>query len=139
MLALQWSQFLLNRKIMNREIKFRAWDTDEGKMFYGVETGMDRGIWIHFDSVLNHDGMVVMQFSGLGDRKGRPIFEGDVLKGERTMWVCRYEAPCFRLYRTDGKFTTFSKKYMRNDLEVIGNIFENPELLPVPFQGDTNK
>ena len=130
---------------MNRINKYRAWDKEgnnyskwKPQMIYtdnwakAVETK---------DSILNHCGksnrFCFMQFTGLKDRHGIEIYEGDILKDNvGRIWVISYRenlATFIFLYR--GKKDSW-QSYMQfiksqKPLEIIGNIYENPELLKV--------
>ena len=113
-----------------REIKFREFcDTDDGEEMLYFKTGMfDNGLW--FES-LKHIGDYVsplMQFTGLLDKNGREIYEGDVIK-----WIHKHGD----FEPTEQVSTVEYQKYsdgwigyeVFNDAEIIGNLYENPELL----------
>jgi uncharacterized phage protein (TIGR01671 family) len=117
--------------------KFRAWDKKK-KMLYSFVLNIDEhGIywlrrwtkkwyWIRntFEFIGGMDDFIIMQSSGLRDKSGREVFEGDIIQ----FGLIREE-----VLFTDGSFRTSSDG---NDLccynkkcEVIGNVYENPELL----------
>ena len=122
---------------MNREIKFRAFD--DGKMltmpldtYYGIS---------RFFGLLRDDA-ILMQFTGLLDKNGKEIYEGDIMKvqhrtigsGENTKYTT-FNIPV-EFYM--GKFylswdIPYGKYRFRQGgmehFEIIGNIYENPELL----------
>ena len=103
---------------MKREIKFRAWDNDT--MEYS-KLMPDFGFWkwVAYSSTTK-----IMQFTGLSDKNGKEIYEGDILYGnvdENDTVV--YEENKFILQPL-GDDSIFWEKS-----EVIGNIYENKELL----------
>lgn len=117
-----------------RQVKFRAWDNVDymSKPFtlYELQAGL-----IQIDSVCP-----VMQFTGLTDKNGVEIYEGDILKVRSLHYekdigldvVC-FEKGCFCLryeYWSDGLHKWKSiENYDSSDLDVVGNIHQNPDLL----------
>jgi uncharacterized phage protein (TIGR01671 family) len=119
-----------------RKIKFRAWDgkrmTTSGIMF-NCSTGF-------LETPIGAQ-MKLMQYTGLTDKNGVEIFEGDVLKvGENLICEIMYvdnnvddygdEINCAfhaKVYRHDKIIPLDG--YLKKDCKVIGNIYENPELL----------
>ena len=111
------------RKTMNkqRELKFRFYDkTDKRMNYFG-------GIWNMPDPSYDFDD--IQQFTGLLDKNGKEIYEGDITQDVDTgktfeimyqgHMFMRYERkPMYMFYTLDG-----------DCLEVIGNIYENPELI----------
>ena len=113
---------------MSREIKFRSWIIAENKMIYGKRA---MSVRMFTDSYGYLDNEVdVMQYTGLRDKNGVEIYEGDISQS-------KYFSPS-EVKFVDGEFrfedVTYadSMGYDDNEWEVIGNTFENPELL-----GDT--
>jgi hypothetical protein len=100
---------------MKREIKFRAWDTRTKGMIFPTHI-----------SQLNLPELVVMQFTGIKDRKGKEIYEGDLVgtnvSALKVVWVT--ESAGYRARSVNGV-----EYFLTRELEVIGNIYENPELL----------
>lgn len=114
---------------MKREIKFRLWEEARQQMHYSPPE-------ILF-GVLNTwpDGKVIMQFTGLHDRVGKEIFEGDILRSEECLYEYGDKTVVF-FYKGSfcGSFdydvTPFNLSDVdMNEFEVVGNIFENQELL----------
>lgn len=129
---------------MPREIKFRVWD-EINKKFY---QNFDIGRWIGYDANLNeifkNGPFVFQQFTGLKDSDGKEIVEGDLVSlrlknGFEQILEARfgYGAPMGRRYfgvyfaSKDEKFNFNPYDEIQNleKLEIVGNIFENPELL----------
>lgn len=126
-----------------REIKFRAWNKRNKKMRLDFAIGSSGEIletghscdedclgvedvtddWIAGD-IENEIVWNVMQFTGLFDAKGKEIFEGDVIKNTGfdplDNVVVKFE---------HGVFVPFHMVNPEKYWEVIGNIYENPELL----------
>ena len=96
---------------MNRVIKFRAWDKKDKVMreVYG------------------------MQFTGLKDKNGKEIYEGDIVETPHKLmkkykWQVIFHKGAFVLSDSIGFRYFYGKKYTQK-YEVIGNRYENPELL----------
>lgn len=127
--------------------KFRAYDSGSLSRMYRPDEVMvgDSNIWIIDEDSVAGDWIVnndihLMQSTGLKDKNGKEIFEGDVLAIETDEGVTNLKV------FWDEKHALFmfeSKKYNEKDLlaelvedntypfEIIGNIYENPELLEV--------
>jgi len=90
----------------------------------------------------NYDCETIMQFTGLQDKNGKDIYEGDILKskvelegGTESIRKVVYGEGGFDMEKIekDGKVDSmYLKKYWKHSLQVIGNIYENPELLSTP-------
>jgi uncharacterized phage protein (TIGR01671 family) len=126
---------------MNNINKFRAWD------------GLDTMIYFDLESI-KHDGLIdwnenkysdtggglyiancdVMQYTGLKDKNDKEIYEGDILKVNgcyQDKFIVEFSAPTFCLFDgRDGVLASedFGWDYWEQS-EVIGNIYETPELL----------
>lgn len=130
---------------MNREIKFRAWDI-ENKCFYKptykAYDGQLHDISITLNgivmertlescaSMLNDQNYVLQQFTGLKDKNGVEIYEGDILNcGTKKLKVI-FENGCFRTPYIDEKGNLSNYKLSGwIECEVIGNIYQTLELL----------
>ena len=143
-----------------RTFKFRAWNGES--MNYSIMVGRFGAFWVSpgkLDNGLDPsdgaclspfntkctDHTIIMQFTGLLDKTGKGIYEGDILK-----WKCSksghsnnanytvtihwpiinhghgYE---LTIHHKGEKWATGNSYWNAKDREVIGNIFENPELL----------
>ncbi|MGP6387803.1 YopX family protein [Streptococcus dysgalactiae] len=129
--------------------KFRAWSTFKNewvKHFYITESGLIYNMeQPHRDLIgavpVEKSGLILMQSTGLKDKNGVEIFDGDVVENK---WFKDHED--FSGYRKRGevvfregyfgiRYSEDSKRYpyqilfVAIDIEVIGNIYENPDLL----------
>ncbi len=120
---------------MNREIKFRMWHKKSKKMF-DVESinFKDRSLnmWnsvMYTLSTFSLDDVILMQYTGLHDKNGKEIYEGDILKGTFYGFPMPEYDYVFQIY-WDEKEKGFMASYFEpSECEVIGNIYDNPELL----------
>ena len=139
-----------------REIKFRAWDKNKKYMFevIGISWFANHSsIWqvSGYDILEPIDNVDIMQFTGLLDKNGREIFEGDIVDyvNEKEMIgrVCNMNDPnpdrkIVAWYQDECKFDfnnidntkqmggfTFCESNLTKYFEVIGNLYKSPELL----------
>ena len=105
---------------MSREIKFRAWSKSNKTMEYDTGHRVDCDLY------------ELMQFTGLHDKNGKEIYEGDIVtypavilepfdEGAKDILKVEYDQIGFKI----------GEEYLydtHEDCEIIGNIYENPEL-----------
>jgi hypothetical protein len=136
---------------MNREIKFRAWDKGVGRMWNKVsdlgwknkeawgEEGLS-GAVVTKDEGHNQfrpiEELELMQFTGLTDRNGKEIYESDIVQWQQTVktqngevWWQSARAAFVIDWRGDRIAYGEPDITANREIEVIGNIYENPKLL----------
>jgi uncharacterized phage protein (TIGR01671 family) len=125
---------------MSRPIKFRAWDTFDKVMVYRHD-GWNENIDVLTDIFKEFDnaGFVLMQFTGLLSKTGKEIYEGDIVKYDydfkgKEAWVVEWAYDCFALFRGERRVGDMNAsddpEYIVWEMcEVIGNIYESPELI----------
>ena len=113
-----------------REIKFRVWAIASRVMFYpDSEDG-----WVIKNGILSPlPNTILMQLTGLKDKNGKEVYEGDIIKDVAVKddlgreYKIAFDDGCFDAESYNGS-CCLQDIYL-SDMEVIGNIHENPELL----------
>lgn len=120
---------------MAREIKFRAWDQVEKRFYIPViryKSKINSELW-YGSEIQGETSDPIMQYTGLKDKNGKEIYEGDIVKSRSI----------FGVNNSTGFVTYFQNRFLiRNEIEIIqefsepefecvvvGNIYENYELL----------
>lgn len=117
-----------------REIKFRAWDTVDKDFWQGILLLPDMPI-MYFPPKFkqNEHPLVWQQYTGLKDKNGKEIYEGDILQNRNGVFSeVKWDLEQSRWLSLSFGMT--QKAIQRDKLFIIGNIYENPELL-TPNQG----
>jgi len=136
---------------MNRPIKFRVWDKitnqylqELGIYYWHIPYSLDgekitgEANLVGLSELLRHDNFAVQQYTGLNDKNKKEIYEGDILdftaryKQTGPVEVIYYGASFGCVITDDGglkEFWNLSHIVQQHYPEIIGNIFENPELL----------
>lgn len=131
-----------------RPIKFRAWDRELKKMrtmdedVDYDEPGYDEyyfATWMMFSEALSSillesDRFILMQSTGLLDKNGKEIFEGDVVKNNEDGRIgsVRWNNSWMKWDVGAEGYWAEDAPYVNLYFEIIGNIYENPELLNPP-------
>lgn len=119
-----------------RELKFRAW-TQTGRMMQWDEL---QELRIHTLFKMCQPEIKLMQFTGLKDKSGKEIYEGDIIKLFYSNWLDKTETVRWGVhgfgYGSEFVYSSFycleadiGASELRYAISVIGNTYENPELL----------
>lgn len=119
---------------MSREIKFRAWDKRHNSMEY-----INDLYWFEENGIhdFNDDNYIFMQNTGLKDKNGKEIYDSDIVKvtwgsGKIVFYEVKYCGSLGYHYLRDTKNKEDDDIiciYDYSQMDVIGNVFDNPELL----------
>jgi uncharacterized phage protein (TIGR01671 family) len=127
-----------------REIKFRAWEKATQEMISDFLIESKDGECFGKYSQEAHPEWILMQFTGLKDKNEKEIYEGDIVKSSVRNLIVGFANGHFMihggnkpediltynhedLWKALGKISKFEKE--ENRVEIIGNIYENPELV----------
>ena len=109
-----------------REIKFRAWDKDNKEMLYELDNkGYHEDLMKPFDNLDTKSYYEIMQFTGLFDKNGKEIYEGDIIEqifyGDEISKII--------LVVEDIRNLESIRCGSSKENKIIGNIYENPEFV----------
>ena len=132
----------------NREIKFRAFDKYSKKMILNIEnfwlrTYDDEGDKSCFGDFIKAElRYEVMQFTGLKDKNGKEIYEGDIVQTGKEKQVIEFSSITYASSGGQSYYVSYhwgyhlySKNYAvfnPEQCEIIGNIYSDPELIKQP-------
>lgn len=119
--------------MQNRKIAFRAWHKILERMDYEPSVDCSGSEDYEINDAFSYSDLIFMQFTGLHDKTGKPIFEGDIviykvfanenaIKGE-----VKFSEKSASFYVSHGM--NFRLITDRDEIEVIGNIYESSHLL----------
>jgi hypothetical protein len=115
-----------------REIKFRAWDNENNKMIdpflYAKENGRFIGL------ITDSDDLTPMQYTGLKDKNGKEIYEGDIMDyGLGRTFYISFVGGSFVATFNERVINTMIPFY---NYSAIGNIYETPHLIKIKEKMD---
>ena len=124
---------------MKRILKFRVWDKERSRfwltrnsLYFYLENLQDEILAVSISKFIQRgDSFVVQQFTGLLDKDGREIYEGDIIKliSKSDLTQDCYDLNhIFQIKWSRYSFLPFSVVYEKDTI-IIGNVLENPELL----------
>jgi len=143
-----------------KQIKARGWHVSQKKMYSAEEMGRDQ-LTISADgrgfvnvsgsdtqkSVFFYDAFIPLLFTGFSDKHNKEMYDGDIIRFVNSMISSNDPMPGIRIIVWDEEIAGFAHAYVNGDtatsgyvwcksnaermFEVIGNIYENPELIKV--------
>lgn len=125
-------EHIANWEEMNREFEFRAWLTKYNKMvnIYSWNILQEYFMCSEYDSEFYLEETPIMQYTGLKDKNEKEIYEGDIfhIGSKKILYVVEW-IDCGLKGRQIKNKSWIGLDYWKDDIEVIGNIYENPELM----------
>ena len=137
---------------MSRQLKFRAWDKDYKEMLDNIIIYQGEVYKNTMPVAVSPLNAELMQYVGFKDKHGKEIYEGDILRHTveiietdgsvevaESCYEVLFKMGCFITRTLDGcypEYETFAERFSigdgvnrLSDAEIIGNVYENPELL----------
>lgn len=115
-----------------REIKFRAWYHESKEMSapFDLDVVAERGKGQDFKNTA-----ILMEFTGLKDKNRKEIYEGDIVSDEDEISLVEFHEGCFGVHIPSESLNQHEccqafGEAMAKEYEVVGNIYENPDLIP---------
>ena len=127
-----------------KTVKFRIWNGIE--MVYDITSGKFGTFYVNpekgnglnpedtasltVNTTKYHEGMPLMQYSGIDDKNGKEIYEGDIFKlgAEKEVFEVRFEHGCFMAFCNGKQYGPIGELQICF-IDIIGNIYQNAELL----------
>lgn len=121
---------------MSREIKFRVWDIENKEMlnvqeldfeptFYGGRIAIRPD---QYNDYFDTEDMILMQYTGLHDKNEKEIYEGDIVKYENMTGKIMFFNGSFIMSNFE-ETEEWELGVINEELEIMGNIYDNPELI----------
>ncbi|PEZ11844.1 hypothetical protein CN345_32235 [Bacillus thuringiensis] len=114
-----------------RSIKFRVWNLMSKKMMDWGEI-FDLPAWEIFPGTPEQRAFNVMQYTGLKDKNGKEIYEGDILEFSGNvvaLGIVKYNENSATFQACNGNSGWLFGNESGTNIEILGNIYENPELV----------
>lgn len=130
-----------------REIKFRAWHLSQERMFSAEQMSEDQltllttgrfinvsGVSTKLSRIYEHDEMIPLQYTGLKDKNGKEIYEGDIMDyGLGRTFYISFVGGSFVATFNERVINTMIPFY---NYSAIGNIYETPHLIKIKEKMD---
>lgn len=117
-----------------RKVRYRAWDKKNKEMILDYKIKFIEGIYNYsLNDEFADEEYVFMQYTGLDDKNGKEIYEGDIVANKHNLqFVVEYVSGKFKFVEDTKSAIIFMANLNdenNKQVEVIGNIYENPDLL----------